>query len=226
MHQLILVRHAQTQANTEGRWQGQKFDGLVTPLGQRQIEAVARRLTTTADDVVALYTSPLGRALQTARSIGDALGLDPVLEPDLREMDFGELDSWTMDEIAQKRPDFFQAWLDRDNRDLTWPGGESRRDFTTRASQAYRRILQTHPDGTIVVVAHGGSLGVGIISTLGWPPNLFATFTMSNCGLTRLVYRYERWILQTLNDTCHLDGLFVEGDPAWSSATGTVSRKP
>jgi len=211
MHQLILVRHAQTQANAERRWQGQKFDGQVTPLGQRQIEAAARRLGAEKEDVVAVYTSPLGRALQTAQGIGAALGLDPVAEPDLREMDFGELDSWTMDEIAEKRPDFFQAWLDRDNRELTWPGGESRRDFTPRASGAYQRILERHPEGKIVVVAHGGTVGVGIISTLGWPANLFATFALSNCGLTRLVYRYGRWVLQTLNDTCHLDGLFVEG---------------
>lgn len=207
MRQLILVRHAQTQANVQGLWQGQNFDSQVTPLGRLQIEAAARRLGAEKENVVAVYTSPLGRAMQTAQGIGAALGLDPVAEPGLIEMDFGELDNWTLAEIAAKRPDFFAAWLDQDNQELTWPGGESRRDFAARVLDAYERMLARHPEKTIVVVAHGGTQALAVALMLGWPLNIASTYRLNNCSLSRLVYRYEHWILQSLNDTCHLDCL-------------------
>lgn len=204
MRQLILVRHGQTVANTEKRWQGQRFDGKLTALGRRQIEAVAQRLASQNDGITALYTSPLRRTLETAQGIGRVLGLTPGIKDDLREMDFGELDSWTMADIAEKRPEFFNAWLDKHNRDLVWPGGESRREFASRVFNACKRIIERHPQETVAIVAHGGTLAVGIAQLLEWPLHIAFSYRLSNCGLTRLVYQRECWLLWTLNDTCHL----------------------
>jgi broad specificity phosphatase PhoE len=82
MYQLILIRHAETETNVQGRWQGQRCDGTVTPKGRRQIEALARRLDPEKEQVVALYTSPLGRARQTAAALGASLraGINHLLE--------------------------------------------------------------------------------------------------------------------------------------------------
>lgn len=207
MHQLILVRHAETQANTENRWQGQRHDGILTPQGRRQIERVARRLEAEREEIVALYTSPLGRALQTAQSIGAAIDQEPRIDPDLQEMDFGELDSLTWDEIVEQHPDFYAAWQKRDDIELAWPGGERRRDFRARVIGSLDRILARHTEERVVVVAHGGSLRVGIAHLLAWGSVAYDSFNLHNCGLTRLVFEFGRWRLLTLNDTCHLDGI-------------------
>jgi probable phosphoglycerate mutase len=207
MLQLILVRHAETQANVANRWQGQRHDGILTPQGQQQIERVAQRLQNERGHIVALYTSPLGRTRQTAQSIGAATGQELRVQDGLQEMDFGELDSWTMAEIADQRPDFFAAWQDKGNTELAWPGGESRLEFWQRVTGGYDRILAQHAAGTIVIVGHGGSLRVGISYLLDWPRTNFDTYQVDNCSLTRLVYESDRWRLLTLNDTCHLDGM-------------------
>jgi broad specificity phosphatase PhoE len=205
MHQIILVRHGQTEANVAGRWQGQGHDGVLTPQGQRQIEALAARLRAERNGILAIYTSPLGRARKTAQAIGAAVDLVPIVEDDLKEMNFGQLDSWTMSEIAEKQPDFFAAWRDIEDRDLAWPEGERRRDFWERVAASYDRVLERHSEESIVIVAHGGSLRVGLGHLLGWPPSILNSYKLYNCSLTRLVYEYERWRLLTLNDVCHLE---------------------
>ncbi len=205
MHQLILIRHAETQANAERRWQGQRHEGVLTPRGRSQIERTAQRLWAERDEIVALYTSPLGRARETAQGIGKVIGLDPVIHDNLTEMDFGELDSWTMAEIIAKRPAFFAAWQDLADSELAWPGGERRRDFWQRVTGSFDQILERHPEGSIVVIGHGGSLRAGIGYLLDWPPALAMSYNLFNCSLTRLVYEFDRWRLLTLNDFHHLD---------------------
>lgn len=207
MSQLVLVRHAETQANTEGRWQGRRFDGILTPRGRHQITAVARRLQAEREEIVALYTSPLGRARETAQGIGAAIDLLPLVADGLQEMDFGELDSWTMPEIIAQRPAFFAAWQDTDDVELTWPGGERRRDFWQRVASSCDRILENYPEGTIVIVGHGGSLRMVIGHLLGWPPGIIYSYKLRNCSVTRLLHEYGRWRLLTLNDVCHLQDL-------------------
>jgi probable phosphoglycerate mutase len=207
MWQLVLVRHGETQANTEGRWQGMRQHGVLTPRGRQQIQRVADRLRDEGDRIVALYTSPQARAQQTAEAIGGAIGRHPCVEDSLQEMDFGELDSLTMSEIAEERPDFFAAWQNFEDRDLIWPGGERRRDFWQRVAEGWDRILDRHPEGRVVLVSHGGTLRAGIGYLLEWPPTMLFSYNLHNCSLTRLVHEYGRWRMLTLNDTCHLDHL-------------------
>jgi broad specificity phosphatase PhoE len=205
--QLILVRHAETQANVEGRWQGQLFEGSVTLRGQQQIRRLAERLRGEGKEIVALYSSPLGRAQQTAQGIGVALGLEVRVQDDLKEMDFGELDSLTMTEIAERHPEFFAAWRDFADAELAWPGGERRRDFAARVQAVLDGIVTRHTEGHVVVVGHGGSLRAGIGHLLEWPAAIYFSYNLYNCSLTRLVHEYGRWRLLTLNDICHLQGL-------------------
>jgi broad specificity phosphatase PhoE len=182
-------------------------DGILTARGEQQIERVAQRLKQGRDNIVAVYTSPLGRAYETARQIAVAVDQAPQIQDDIKEMDFGELDSWTMQEIAEKRPDFFDAWRDFENRELIWPGGEGRRDFVERVTRGWDQIVAAHTEGSVVVVAHGGSLRVGIGHLLGWPATTFFSYNLYNCSLTRVIFEFERWRLLTLNDICHLEDL-------------------
>lgn len=148
MAELIFVRHGQTHGNVAGRWEGWSDDAL-TPLGRAQAEAVAQRLANENEDededefdeVAALYTSPLRRALQTARIIGAALGLQPVSEDGFREINFGELNGITLEEMEAHHPALFARWKNRTDTEFQWPGGERRAGFFHRVGEC----LRPHP---------------------------------------------------------------------------------
>ncbi|MFQ6101792.1 MAG: histidine phosphatase family protein [Anaerolineae bacterium] len=205
MTELIFVRHGQTEANVAGRWEGWS-EGTLTPFGQAQAEAVARRLANEDrhDGVAALYTSPLCRAFETARIIGAALGLQPVSVNDLREIDFGELDGITLAEMEAQRPALFARWKNRADMEFEWPGGERRIDFFHRVAGACDRILALHPEGHVVIVAHGGTLRGCLAHLLPGQLDQWWEYALDNCGLTYVSVEGTGARLLMLNDGAHL----------------------
>jgi len=159
---LLLIRHGETSANTAGVWHG----STDTPLSERGLaqarrvgEHLARELA--GAPPAALYTSPLQRAAHTAREIGAALGLEPVVEPDLAEYALGSWEGRPYRELLEVE-DFWRRI--RDDPDFAPVGGESVRQVAERFGQALRRIAAAHPGGRAVAVSHGGAISLG----LGW----------------------------------------------------------
>src|SRR5688500_14891082 len=97
---LLLVRHGQSEANRDGRMQG-RLDTPLTTFGRAQATALANRLAA-EPSVVALYSSPLSRALETARVIGGRIGVTPVVLDDLIEIDHGAATGLRHDEARQR----------------------------------------------------------------------------------------------------------------------------
>ena len=135
---LFLVRHGETDWNAEGRLQGHT-DRPLNDDGRRQAKELADRLAREGAD--AIYASDLVRAKETAEIVGERLGLTVVVDPDLREKDWGTWEGLTGDERVHV--EF---------------AGESTEDHRARVMGAVRRIVARHPDQRIVVVTHGGSL--------------------------------------------------------------------
>jgi broad specificity phosphatase PhoE len=135
---LLFVRHGETDWNAEGRLQGHT-DRPLNDVGRRQAKAVAERLAGEGADAV--YASDLSRAKETAEIIGEQLGLTVVIDPDLREKNWGNWEGLTGDERV------FVEYV-----------GEATIDHRTRVLAAVDRIVQRHPGQRIVVVTHGGSL--------------------------------------------------------------------
>jgi broad specificity phosphatase PhoE len=100
---LLLIRHAESIANAEGRLQGQ-FDSPLSDEGREQARTLARRLRRAKWQVAAIYASDLSRAAETAEIVGRALGLPVTLDPRLREYDAGVLNGLTWDEIQARYP--------------------------------------------------------------------------------------------------------------------------
>lgn len=203
MTELTLIRHGQTHANVAGRWQGWS-DGALTSLGRKQAEAVARRLAAERVQVAALYTSPLRRALQTARIIGKALGLRPVCLDDLREVNFGELDGISMEEMAARDPTLFARWNNKADQEFTWPGGEQRADFFHRVALTCDHIVTLHPNDSVVIVTHGGTLRACLAHLLPGQMAQWWTYPLDNCALTRVSREKAEFRLSVLNDGAHL----------------------
>lgn len=146
---VFIVRHGQSEWNVEGRRQGQ-LDSPLTDSGRCSAQAVGSILSKL--DADALFSSPLGRAWQTAQIIDALLGLGVQSEPGLSEIDHGELAGLTDDEIVRSNPGLL---AERRSRLYDWrfPGGESYSDGDIRAAAALRRI-EAAPARRPVLVTH------------------------------------------------------------------------
>jgi broad specificity phosphatase PhoE len=135
---LLLVRHGETDWNAEGRLQGHT-DRPLNETGRRQARELADRLAEERIDVI--YASDLSRAKETAEIVGERLGLTVVVDPALREKNWGNWEGLTGDERVHVELE-----------------GESTEAHRERIVAAVKRIAGRHPDQRVVIVTHGGSL--------------------------------------------------------------------
>jgi alpha-ribazole phosphatase/probable phosphoglycerate mutase len=143
---ILLVRHGETDWNSERRWQGHT-DTTLNERGREQARALAAELA--GEHVDAVYSSDLVRAHETARIVADPRGLDVTALPDLREKNFGTWEGLTDDEILIRFPEAQRG---------PWGDGETTEEVAGRVVAALLRIAQSHPGGQVLVVSHGGPL--------------------------------------------------------------------
>ena len=184
--------------------------------GLRQAACIAERLRREVP-VDAVLSSPLARALTTARIIGDRLGHDPIVVPELVEMDFGTLEGATLERVLKEHPEFAARLLDADADDVAWPDGETRSGFNERVRAAFLAILSDYAAHRVVVVAHGGVIGTFLGGIEGLSPNDPTIYDVMNCSLTHLHVTPHDTVLHARNDVVHLASL-VEDDSAEAAA--------
>ncbi|MBI4311048.1 MAG: histidine phosphatase family protein [Chloroflexi bacterium] len=197
---LYLVRHGETQRNRERLVQGQGDQGL-TELGMAQALAVARALA--GEGVTALYHSPVKRALESAAAIGLELGLDLQAAPGLEEMDTGELDGLSSQEMRSRYPEFMALWA-KDAGSARLPGGETLAVVQERAWKAVQAIAGKHPDGVVAVVSHNFTICTLVCKALDMPIAGFRQFRVDLGSISALEVTAERPRLALLNSTFHL----------------------
>jgi broad specificity phosphatase PhoE len=155
---LLLVRHAETDWNADGRLQGQT-DRPLSDFGRRQAQRLAGELE--REEIEAIYSSDLSRARETAEILGERLGLPVALDPELREKDWGTWEGLTA--VERDRVEFV---------------GESTEAHQERMLRALRWISDRHPgSGCVLVVTHGGSMRRVQTAALG-----LALPVVENCG--------------------------------------------
>ena len=202
MARLLLVRHGKTEWNEAGRYVGRSDIGL-SASGLREAEALGQHLA--GERIDAIYCSNLKRAVQTAQVIASGRDVELVICEELREMDFGELEGLTLEEIRQRRPEF-DWWTGRDA-DMQFPQGESVRRVASRVGPFAGR-LERHAEGeTVLIVAHGGTLRALICLLLGLNLEHWWQIGLDSASLTVVDTYPERTVLSLLNDVCHLSDL-------------------
>ena len=144
---VLLVRHGQTDWNAAGRIQGVS-DIPLNELGREQARLLAAELN--RPDVI--YTSPLKRARETAEIIGRELGSGVVCAPELTELNFGDWEGCSWEEIGRRWPEEFALYA-ADRRNYAPPGGESYAGMTSRAWPFITR-LRSAPGGDALCVCH------------------------------------------------------------------------
>ena len=141
---LLLIRHGETDHNAGQLALGQ-FDVPLNERGRRQAQALAEALG--SDDIAAVYSSPLQRAVATATPLADALGLEVQIEPGLIEMDVGETDGVPFSDLRERYPDFLRDWMSDRVADVRMPGGECLREVQQRAWSTIEAIRVQARDG-------------------------------------------------------------------------------
>jgi broad specificity phosphatase PhoE len=149
---IFLARHGESDWNAANRFQGHS-DRPLTDLGRRQAEALADAVT--GANVEAIYSSPLMRALETARIVAARTGLEVMEDDDLREVDTGGWSGLSREEVQQRFPEGFERWI---SGGAGWEDGESYEDMAERTLGAVGRIAEAHPGGRVLVVSHGGPI--------------------------------------------------------------------
>jgi 2,3-bisphosphoglycerate-dependent phosphoglycerate mutase len=149
---ILLARHGETDWNAVGRWQGHT-DRALTERGRRQAVELAERLAN--DEIDAVYSSDLLRAVETAEPVAKRLGLPLQTLPELREVDVGTWAGLTRDEVAKRFPDGFRRWSEWQT---GWEDGETYDEMGERVVGAILRLAGEHPGERILVVSHGGAI--------------------------------------------------------------------
>jgi 2,3-bisphosphoglycerate-dependent phosphoglycerate mutase len=207
--QVILVRHGETEWNIARIRQGH-LDSRLTEKGIAQAQALAQRLA--REKFTALYSSDLGRAVQTAMAIAELTAHKVVTDARLRERHLGIFQGLNGDEITAKYPEERRQFRTM-GPDYVIPGGESMRQQVERNVAYLNDLAAKHQGEQIVVVTHGGVVSGFFRHTLEIPLEAPRRFEFVNAGLNVFAREEETWLLLTWGDVSHLaPGAASEGD--------------
>ncbi|SME97920.1 histidine phosphatase family protein [Pseudobacteriovorax antillogorgiicola] len=197
--EIYLLRHGQTVSNTLKRIQGQS-DSSLTPSGLEQTERLAQRLAPL--QFAALYSSPLGRAYETANVLGRYLDLKAQKEPRFQEISFGSVEGLTWSDVKEAHPELCEQWRQHVNH-IALPDGESRDQAMERFTTALGELVQRHQGERIAIVTHGGVLAALFARILGIPSGKRPLCMIENASINILRYR-DGWKIKTWGDVAHL----------------------
>jgi len=199
---LILVRHGETDSNKAGLALG-RADVELNEHGRWQAQRLAASLKD--EPIAAIYSSPLKRALATAEPIASSHGLAVQVDEGLMEMDIGEMEGLTFQQVGERYPQFLRLWLGGQAAYEPMPGGERLLDVQERAWQAIERIGQRQEQGTVAVVTHNFVILTLLCRVLGLELADFRRLRHSVAAKSVLEMGRDRTIVMSFNDTCHLE---------------------
>jgi phosphoserine phosphatase len=198
--ELVIVRHGETAWNAEDRFRG-RVNIELSERGLQQVERLADYLG--SKKIEAVYCSPLRRAVQTAEAIARRQKVAVQPTEKLTDLDFGEWEGVTRQEVKSRYGDLYEKWLDRP--DLAQvPGGESLEDARKRSLSAVDDIMEKHKSGSVAIVTHRAVTKVLICALLGLDDSHFWNIEHDTCGVTTFVHNGRCLMLTHHNDTSFL----------------------
>lgn len=203
MSKLYLVRHGETDWNRENRCQG-CIDIELNNYGIEQAKASAEYLSNEKIDIV--FSSNLKRAYKSAEYIAEKLNLSVIENSALNEINFGEWEGLTFEEMRHRTDYDYNMWKTQPNKAVI-PGEGTLEAISERAMSFVNKIIDENSGKNILVVSHGAILKVIILSLLNISFEAYNKFYITNSSVSVLTLDKERNYINVLNDTCHLKGL-------------------
>ena len=207
MSGLLLVRHGLTEHNSSRRFAGYS-DVEMNAEGYGQAEKLRNRLA--KEKIDGVYCSDLKRAIVTAEVISSGHEVEIVTCSELREVNYGDVEGLTFDEIGNRYPELAEAIINF-SLELKFHGGESFEEFVARKSKFLDRLNKHAAEQTILIVSHSGPLRVLLCDLLGLGQSYWRQFRCDNASLSIIETNRRRAILSLLNDTSHLKDNVQEG---------------
>jgi len=182
--------------------QGCGVDDGLSSEGRRQAAQATNFLA--CQQISAVFSSPLRRAMETAETIARPHGLLVESLPDLKEVDVGRWEGRNWSEIARSEPDAYQRFM-TDAATHGYPEGENHKQVLDRVEPAMKGLMAANLGRQIVVVAHNVVSRAYLAHVLGMPLSKARRVSHDNCGISVLRYREGEVRLLTLNSAFHLE---------------------
>ena len=192
---IYLVRHGETELNQKKCYYGHMDVGL-SEKGVKQAKAIGAFFQNRSFDVV--VSSPLIRAVKTAEYILGGREQKIVVDERLSEQNFGIFEGFTYEQLLEGYPDEFQSW-NQDFSGYRIPGGESFSDVRDRIDNYLKELIGR--DGTMLLVAHKGTLGHFLASSLGLPLEGYWNFVFEQGSYSCIDYEDGYAIIRKLNQS-------------------------
>lgn len=194
---VVLVRHGETDWNVARRYQGTS-DVPLNETGRRQARLVAKAIGQDGWDVI--ISSPLSRAMDTARVIADVAGIDRneiIPDPDVQERGYGAAEGLTLAEREARWPDG------------EWPGLEDWDNVAIRGRCAIERAVAGHPGRRVMIVCHGGLINA-ILAQLSHNAVGTGKSVILNTSRTELTHDHDEWTIGEISVADHLDDMAAD----------------
>ncbi|MDD5602846.1 MAG: histidine phosphatase family protein [Eubacteriales bacterium] len=198
---LIFIRHAQAEGNLTRFFHGWT-DSALTDLGHKQAGLAAKRLK--GENISAIYSSPLKRAVQTAEYISEETGINIRIDENLKEINGGDWECQPFSDLPVKWPEEYDTWENKPHLH-TMPNGESMIYFQNRLLSGVNEILNRNAGKSICIVTHGTSIkallchfmecGLEKMSLIKWS---------DNTAITKVMHFQGSWEVESDGDSSHL----------------------
>ena len=204
---IYLIRHGQTDWNRDGKIQG-RHDVSLNETGSKQAELLAMGMD--KRPVVQIFSSRQKRALETAQAVGRRQHVAVTVIDGLEEVEFGEWEGKTWDEISREYPEEFKVWC-TEPAEIVPPGGESRPQIYRRIGNALKEILR-RSRGDIAIVSHGAALAYMVSIMLEKELGDHDEIIVKNASISTVEYDREtgKFHMAEANDVSHLKALSQE----------------
>jgi len=200
--EIILIRHGETEWNSQLRMQGHSNSAL-SAVGRGQIQALGEWMKNVPFDHI--YSSDSLRARQTAEAITQYSGDTLQFDQRIREKNLGVFEGLTSIEARERHPEIYRLFK-TGGANYVIDEGESTQQVLDRALEFIKEIRLRHPEQRVVMVTHGGVVRVLMKHTLGLSIDAPTSFLIKNTGIFRLVWN-EKWLVSQMDVVSHLEKL-------------------
>jgi len=201
MTRIVLVRHGETEWNRVEHFRG-RADVPLNETGITQAKRMAQRVATQWRPV-AIYSSPLTRAVKTAEAVAWHFGLSVQAHPGLIDIHYGQWQGLTPSEAKERWPEVIDAWYNAPQ-GARIPGGETLDELRARAESTVKDLATLHEGQTIVLVGHTVINRILLLAVLGLGNDRFWRLRQDTCAINVFELENGTFTIVSLNDTCHL----------------------
>ena len=198
--EIILIRHGETEWNSQQRMQGHSNSDL-SSVGQAQIQALGQWMKNVPFDLI--YSSDSLRAKQTAEAITQFSGHELQFDQRLREKNLGVFEGLTSEEARERHPEVFRLFKTAGSTYVI-DEGESTQQLQDRALEIVNEIRIKHPEERVLLVTHGGFIRVVMKHSLGLSLETPTRFLIRNTGVFRLEWE-DKWLVSQMGGVSHLE---------------------